>query len=300
MALRYQRPPGLEETQYPDVGGALDKLYNAYLQNRQYQDSRTAQGLGLAEKGIDPTSIGMQSNPAFGPLLERWNQAQAQSRLASKSALDFQASQTRENQAQAAKLERENSTPVAPGAVTDPYKRSQIEGQIMDDFMKSQSVKDFDQVKNAVRNISALSSKKGGISDVGQLYSFVKILDPNSVVREGEIALSQNAVPGLDKVALAWNNFRAGRINTEDMNKQIKLAAKDIYGQRLLGLREVQGAYATRAKQYGLNESVVTPDLSIPQVEMEQMFGGEVVTRTLKDGSQVKVMRQGNQWVEVP
>ena len=79
MALRYQRPPGLEETQYPDVGGALDKLYNAYLQNRQYQDSRTAQGLGLAEKGIDPTSIGMQSNPAFGPLLERWNQAQAQS-----------------------------------------------------------------------------------------------------------------------------------------------------------------------------------------------------------------------------
>ncbi len=191
----------------------------------------------------------------------QWKQSRVQG--AEKNALENRktTAEIGKLNAEAGKLGREGQ------AITLPDK-ARIEGQLYDDYRNAQTVKNFTQVRDAYRNIATLAKGKSGINDVGIVYSLVKMLDPNSAVREGEIALSNQATPLAQKVATAWNNAAKGRVSADEKNREILAAARSIYNESKKGVDMERGVLSKRGAQYGIDANIVFPDFGIPQDEM--------------------------------
>lgn len=159
-------------------------------------------------------------------------------------------------------------------AAIDLKDKAAIEGRLYDDYRNAQPVKNLVLVRDAVRNIAALSKSKTGIADIGIVYSLVKVLDPASAVKEGEITLSQSANPAAQKIADAWNNAAKGRLGNDEKNKQILSAARAIYKETERGANMERDAVSKRGNQYQINPDIAFPQWGIPQKEFDAMEGG--------------------------
>jgi len=70
--------------------------------------------------------------------------------------------------------------------------------QIAGNFDNEQLVKDYNQASNALRGIESIDIKSGSpTDDMAFIYGFAKIMDPNSVVREGEYKTVQDYAQAL-------------------------------------------------------------------------------------------------------
>lgn len=101
---------------------------------------------------------------------------------------------------------------------------------IRNDIQGSQAYKDWIQIKNASDNLSNAAKNPTKKRTLGALYSYVKALDPNSVVREGEISLSQEARSGFDRVQGAINKLTKGQILNPDEVQEMADWAKEKEG----------------------------------------------------------------------
>ncbi len=102
--------------------------------------------------------------------------------------------------------------------------------------------------------------------DLQLIYSVGKILDPGSVVREGELQLTQNAQPWLSKMVGQYQKqLKGGATLPAEIRKQF-IAALDerVAGYRLAYERDV-GVYNRYAGEGGVDPySVVGEDLASP------------------------------------
>jgi len=314
--------PGDPTFQFRDVGNTIDSIYNAYLQQKQLerqgvQDARagelhnlqvqSAQGAlanqkraaGLADlqerfalggKTIaetDPTvlSLATSPNPPVGPYSPQTLSAADQFKQSLVKMFGKQDLSQELTRAQIDKTKAEADKARGAGGL-ELTERARIESQLYDDYRNAQPVKNFTQIRDAYRNIAALAKNPSGISDIATVYALVKILDPNSVVREGEIALSNQATPLAQRLATAWNNAKQGRVSANEKNKVILDTAKAIYDEQKKGVESERSALSRRAAQYpGINPDVVFPDLGIPDAELASLGGGGVEEVPLVDGS---------------
>jgi len=109
------------------------------------------------------------------------------------------------------------------------------------------------QASQASAQIGSLVNQRGAFSDVATVYSLVKMLDPESVVREGEVSLMQTAMPLYDKLQTYVGRVKEGgligdvlrRDIVETMNRLNKLYARNAEKLRT----EITGI----ATQYGVD-----------------------------------------------
>lgn len=282
--------------QFPDIGGTIDSAFNSYLQQaalkRQQDESSTMQNLQLMQTfGPGVTMEGLQANPNAltqgfqaaqnqGPLpgaeqgadplvtaLANWQRKRAASdalgvRKESAGIADTEADALKKR-AEALSLLNPNGKPMTP------TERANVEGKLYDDYRNAAPVKNFANVRDAYRSIAALGKTNSGIADIGIVYSLVKLMDPNSAVREGELALSNQATPLAQRIATAWNNAKSGRVSASEKNKVILDAARSFYDQAKKGADTERSNVQSRAKQYpGLNPDLIAPDLGIPDDEL--------------------------------
>ena len=86
-----------------------------------------------------------------------------------------------------------------------------------------------DRIKNyrgflkAKRELLALTEKEGPVRDVAAIYNLVKLFDPNSVVKEGEISLMQSAMP-------KWEQFKEKLEGIEEGGFLGEETKADLYG----------------------------------------------------------------------
>jgi len=109
---------------------------------------------------------------------------------------------------------------------------------------------DFGKVEEAFSNILKAAKRRGGLAQVAILYGFIKSIDRNSVVKEGEVRLSEAGVPILGKLANALNKFTTGeRLPQESVKQVVELAGdayetvKKIYNKRMQGIKDTGVAY---------------------------------------------------------
>lgn len=90
-----------------------------------------------------------------------------------------------------------------PRNVADPEKRRGMEKELRGEW--EQSTKSFRVQDNFYKNIQSLAPLKTAQSDLGIIFSYMKLLDPMSSVRDGERASAENA-PGVpDKIRTQYN-----------------------------------------------------------------------------------------------
>lgn len=122
----------------------------------------------------------------------------------------------------------------------------------------------FLAVKRAADRISLIDpNKSDGVQQVGALYDYVKMLDPTSVVREGEIALLNEAKSLMDTIRGTAEKARNGQVLTPKIITNMKAAA-----QRLRDIAEQEYRYARQVgiQSIGRYEGYVDEEAAYPDL----------------------------------
>ena len=106
--------------------------------------------------------------------------------------------------------------------------------------------------KQAIDNILNFKpGKTSGVDELTAIYSMVKILDPTSVVREGEIGLLQQAQSIVGRIQTLAGQAQAGHLITpeiltqmQESARKLKGIAKDTYDWRRQQMMNSVDAYA--------------------------------------------------------
>lgn len=96
-----------------------------------------------------------------------------------------------------------------------------------------QQSKDFVQVRDAFGKVAAATKNPSAAGDLALIFNFMKILDPGSVVREGEFATAQNAASVPDRVRNMYNRVMSGERLNPDQRQDFIEQAGNIFKSQL-------------------------------------------------------------------
>ena len=248
LALEPLRGPGGQ-------GGTAARWAQSHLQTSREtnllnrQGNRTAEALRAAARNESNQSRKMQLNNAADLVENNPSMAkEAASLLFDKTSTTTDAFRTKHQSAIAAGLE--------PG--TKEYQRfmgaesdyggigdealSGISG-IRKEFMGIPEVKAFQGQANSFGRIKASAEDPDAAGDLALIFNYMKLLDPGSVVREGEFATAQNAAGVPDRITNLYNNVLEGTRLGEDQRKEFLDRAEKIYN-------DAERQYESFEKQY--------------------------------------------------
>jgi hypothetical protein len=103
-------------------------------------------------------------------------------------------------------------------------------------------------------------------SDIGLIFGYMKMLDPGSVVREGEYATAKNATGVPERVLNAYNKALNGEFLSDAQRKDFLGQAAELYGTSRKTAEGVADRYRGLAQQYGVSpeRSVYLPEAPTP------------------------------------
>jgi hypothetical protein len=97
-----------------------------------------------------------------------------------------------------------------------------------------------------------LSSQNTAVGDISLIFGYMKMLDPGSVVREGEFATAQNAAGVPDRITNLYNKVISGQRLNPSQRDSFKGQAKGLYDSALEGEKTVRTGLERISKDYGL------------------------------------------------
>lgn len=136
-------------------------------------------------------------------------------------------------------------------------------------------IKGFKGVKDAFKRIEIAGKNNTAASDISLIYGYMKLMDPGSVVREGEFATAQNAGGIPDRIRAAYNNAISGERLAPDVKNDFLRQAQLIYEQALAQQQAVASRYRGIAERFRLNPDNVVTDEGRAQAGRPRL--GEVV-----------------------
>ena len=105
-----------------------------------------------------------------------------------------------------------------------------------------------------------LASKDDAAGDISLIFGYMKMLDPGSVVREGEFATAQNAAGIPDQIKNAYNRALEGTRLNPNQRKMFQGQAGALYSGARKEFDTRSEQFRGIAGQYGLNaDRVLTP-----------------------------------------
>lgn len=134
------------------------------------------------------------------------------------------------------------------------------EAKLRAEYLKGSG--DYMSVRDSFGRLQAATKDQTGASDIAAVYSFMKMLDPGSVVREGEFATAEQAGGLPDRVVSLYNKV----VNGERLSPDVRRQFLDQAGQQFRSAQDRQTKYGETYKglstQYGFDPTRITPDLS--------------------------------------
>lgn len=144
--------------------------------------------------------------------------------------------------------------------VTKEQQRFAREQSLADDFRMEQGVKDASGVAGAVATIRGALSNPTPQGDLAAIYALVKLYDPGSVVREGEISLTQSAASLPEQVRRLYQGWSTGKKLTPQMRADIASVANSVVAERQTQVDPILARYGQRARQWGADSAAVAPN----------------------------------------
>lgn len=286
-AMSAQKQALAEQTQAQDVGlrsRGLDlqetQLNNTMSQQVQAQaDKQIAETMAVAaetikaglEGGADPAKV----RAAVMPLVQSAQSiaaragrdpnalaAQIDAQLTSPGPVAAAGVKGRASAAQRVAEAHGIAAATGQGVEISPFKeekdRIAAENRLMGDFRKDSAnfvtVRDFyDRMKSATPN---------GPGDISLIFSYMKLLDPASTVREGEYATAQNSGGVPSTIQGMYNKLVGGGTLEKGVREDIKSEGGKIWSTSLSRHASQVDQYRKIAKSQGLRPSNVIIDLT--------------------------------------
>jgi hypothetical protein len=108
---------------------------------------------------------------------------------------------------------------------------------------------DFIKIRDAFGKISASAGDPSAAGDLSLIFGYMKILDPTSVVREGEQAMAQNAAGVPEQVRNFFNRILTGERLTPNQRQDFINQAYNLFGSQLESQLYLEGQYTDLAKR---------------------------------------------------
>lgn len=110
----------------------------------------------------------------------------------------------------------------------------------------------------ASSQINELVQQEGAFSDVATVYSLIKFLDPESVVREGEVSLMQTAMPIYDRLNTFVKRITDGGMVGPTLRKDITETMRRLNTLYSRNAQKLNAEISGIATQYGVDPSMWT------------------------------------------
>lgn len=154
------------------------------------------------------------------------------------------------------------------------------EDKLRDDF-RSES-KEFVKVRDAYGRI--LSTDASAAGDLALIFNYMKILDPGSVVREGEFATAQNSAGVPTRIRAQYNKIISGERLAPETRADFLQQAQNLYQTSADSQSYLESEYETYAEEYGFKPSRIVSKYGTPiedkllKIKLESMPLNELAT----------------------
>ena len=162
-------------------------------------------------------------------------------------------------------------------AGTDSSKTQKLIMDARKEFTSLPAVKSFSGVSFAYSRIAASADNPSPSGDLALIFNFMKMLDPGSVVREGEFATAQNSGAVDDRIRSLYNRVIDGTRLSDTQRADFVGRATKLYSGAESQYQTIADQYGGFAQNAGLDPSQVIPDFSYS--------GGEIAIPEVTDGS---------------
>ena len=146
-------------------------------------------------------------------------------------------------------------TPLIPGTGAKTFGN---EGDLRKEF--TTQVKPFIELGQAYQKIETAAKNSSPAGDIALVYGFMKVLDPGSVVREGEFATAQNAGSVPQSVINMYNKALTGERLGENTRLDFLSQARNIIESQRQVSGDVVQRYTDIAKRSKLNPEQIVFD----------------------------------------
>ncbi len=134
----------------------------------------------------------------------------------------------------------------------------ETENKLRDEY--NQLTKTFRDVRDNFGRIQESGKGGKGANDIALIYSYMKMLDPTSVVREGEFATAQNSGGVPDKVIAMYNGILNGQRLSPNVRAEIVNQASSLYKRAEADNASMSEQYRNIAVRLGANPDNVITD----------------------------------------
>lgn len=123
------------------------------------------------------------------------------------------------------------------------------------------TTKDTQTVVNSMAKIEAAAKDPTAAGDMALIFSYMKVLDPGSVVRESEYASAKNATGVDQQIRNKWNELKDGKIlgdaERSKMRKEFVSRARSLTNAQLKKQEVIDNQFSKIARQNGIDPSHV-------------------------------------------
>lgn len=194
--------------------------------------------------------------------IEKSNRDTAQDALQTKnlnSLINYRDKQANlyDAQAEAAKIEAQAEVQAAAqrGGLTE--KQAVLSMDLFDKLNASQPVKQFGALQSqysALENLIFKNDRLQGPGDIAIVFTFMKSLDPNSVVRESEFEVAAKAGGLPEQFVNQYNKLKDGSFLTDEMRLNFLSAAREAANSYVQSANIERAKYVEQGRLFGLPE----------------------------------------------
>jgi len=134
-----------------------------------------------------------------------------------------------------------------------------------------QQSKTFIDVRDSFQRIQASAKEPSAAGDLALVFNFMKMLDPQSVVREGEFATAQNATGVPQQIRNIYNKIMEGKRLAPEQRKDFVGRAGQLMNRQKESHYNLRQEYGRIAKSYKVKPQDVLVDLRM-QLEVGEVY----------------------------
>jgi len=127
-------------------------------------------------------------------------------------------------------------------------------------YKNSPIVKNFDEANTQLNKLISGAEQDSAAGDLSMIFTYMKVLDPTSVVREGEQATAQNAAGISSKVRNLYNKLLTGERLTEDQRKDFVSSGINLFKANTRSLDTFREGFVKTFKNKNINPSDIFMD----------------------------------------
>ena len=120
--------------------------------------------------------------------------------------------------------------------------------------------KDFLTIRDSYKRILSVGREISAAGDMALIFNYMKMLDPNSVVRETEYATAANAAGVPERIRAYWNRLMTGERLGPDQRVDFINRAHDLFDAQRGSQMALESEYKRIAGQSKVDPTLVAPD----------------------------------------